>query len=90
MRDWFNRWVLAYIIAAWEFFTAPCVPLDTDWAPELPSRIERTFAVYVSHKGLLQFRAPQVTTMLFAEELTLLFMEAGFREQDIIVTEIAA
>lgn len=88
MRDWFNRWVLAWLYATWEFFTAPCVPLDTDWAPDYPSDIERKFCVYVTHRGRLIFRAPELHSHLIAEEIKLMFMEAGFREDHIIITEI--
>lgn len=85
------RWwhfACAYAFAAWEFFTAEDIDLNTDFAPDFDA-IERTFAVYVrDRRGNLVFRGPSVQSCMGAEEIELLFIDAGYR--DIVVAELTA
>ena len=77
---------MAWLHAFWEFFTDPAIDLDTDFCPEF-GNIERVFAVYVRDKrGNLVFRGPEVTSIMGAEEIELLFIEAGFK--DIVIAEL--
>lgn len=77
----------AWSFAAWEFFTANEIDLNTDFAPEFDA-IERVFAVYVrDRRGNLVFRGPSVTSCMGPEEIELLFIDAGYR--DIVVAELA-
>lgn len=86
----FRLWYVAcaYAFAAWEFFTANEIDLNTDFAPDFDA-IERTFAVYVrDRRGNLVFRGPCVQSCMGPEEIELLFIDAGFRE--IVVTELTS
>lgn len=88
VRWW--HYACAWAFATWEFFSDPAIDLNTDFAPDFDA-IERVFTVYVMDKhGRLVFRGPQVTSQLCKEEVELLFIDAGFRSGDIIITEIAA
>ncbi len=84
VRWW--HYTRAWVFAAWEFFNDPAIDLNTDFAPDFDA-IERTFAVYVRDKrGNIVFRGPAVQSCMGAEEIELLFIEAGFR--DIVVAEL--
>lgn len=88
MRDWFNRWILAYLLAVWEFFAAEDIDLNTDWAPDF-SHVRRSFTVYVLDRtGRVKFRAPVVDSYMNKEEIELLFIDGGYRPSDIIVSEV--
>ena len=80
------RWMLAFCISAWEFFTADEIDLNTDFSHEFDIA-PRDLQVFVFRRGNLIFDAVFRNCDRPAEEIELLFIDAGFPPSSIDVRE---
>jgi len=82
------RWMLAFCISVWEFFTADEIDLNTDFSPEFEIA-PRDLQVFVFLRGKLIFDAVFHNCDRPKEEIELMFIEAGFHPSSIDVREVA-
>jgi len=86
VRWW--HYACAWAFAASEFFTDPAIDLNTDFSPEFDIA-PRDLQVFVFRRGNLIFDAVFRNCDRPAEEIELLFIDAGFPPSSIDVREAA-